>query len=94
MDTEPFNATPPPWEKKLSNLWGCLDSYAEAKFIPEMIQLIAERTVGHAVALFEVGTAHDSISSPQKAVDHYKQLAYPGYVGAEQKFRWQAHLET
>jgi hypothetical protein len=62
--TSQMNTTSVAWEARLADLWKRLDATPAANFQDAMRQLTAELPEGHAVALFEMGSALDSTGSP------------------------------
>jgi tetratricopeptide (TPR) repeat protein len=73
------------WEGRLADLWGRLAELGQAGFVLAMRQLVAERSDGDPVALFELGAAYDSTGSPQEAADLYKLALQAGLAGLRRR---------
>jgi tetratricopeptide (TPR) repeat protein len=83
--TAPMNSTSVAWEARLAELWKRIDTLPDASFVDAMRQLTAELPEGHAVALFEMGAAHDSTGSPQQAVELYELALANGLTGLRRR---------
>ena len=73
------------WESRVADLWNQLDRLDKPEFVSAMTQLAAELSEGNPIGLFEMGAAHDSTGSPQKAVELYKSALAAGLSGLRRR---------
>jgi len=72
-------------ERRLAELWAAFDDTAPADFLAKMQALAAELPPGHAIALFELASAHDSLGHEQQAAPLYRQALGAGLVGRRRR---------
>lgn len=76
------------WEKRLADLWGAMDKYAEDEFIANIDIMTAELPAGgrdSAIGLFERGGAQDSTGHPHLAVALYRAALAAGLPGSRRR---------
>ena len=73
------------WEQRVAALWKKLDALDEVVFVEQMRALAEELSPGHPVALFELGSAHDSTGFPKEAVSLYQAALDAGLSGARRR---------
>ncbi|MCP2336114.1 tetratricopeptide repeat protein [Actinomadura rupiterrae] len=66
------------WEDRVAALWAAFDDYSAADFVAKMEELAAERLDDDAVALYELGGAHDSTGDEVAAAEFYERAFAAG----------------
>jgi tetratricopeptide (TPR) repeat protein len=75
----------PIWEVRLAELWKRLDELTDSEFLAAMRTLTDELPIGHPVAHFELGAAHDSTGFPKEAVQFYELAMNAGLSGLRRR---------
>jgi hypothetical protein len=73
------------WEARCAALWERLDEMGREEFVQAMKDLAAECGPDDAVALFEVGGAHDSTGFTEIAVGYYERAVAAGLSGVRRR---------
>lgn len=73
------------WEARVAALWERLDAMGREAFVQAMQGLAAERDPEDPVALFEVGSAHDSTGYTEAAVGYYERAVNAGLTGVRRR---------
>jgi tetratricopeptide (TPR) repeat protein len=80
-----MNDTDTSWEKRVSDLWGQIDSYEPEAFVAQVKSLAAELPPRSAIGLFELGSAQDSTGHPDLAVPLYRAALDAGLTGIRRR---------
>jgi len=75
----------PEWEQRIADLWATSGDHAPEDFLEKMRKLTGELPAGHAVALFELASAHDSTSQEAQAAPLYRQALAAGLTGVRRR---------
>jgi tetratricopeptide (TPR) repeat protein len=73
------------WEARVAALWERLDAMGRDEFVRAMLDLAAECDPEDPVALFEVGSAHDSTGYTEAAVGYYERAVEAGLAGVRRR---------
>jgi tetratricopeptide (TPR) repeat protein len=73
------------WEKRVSKLWGEIDSYDEDDFVDRVDAIVAELPPRSAIGLFERGAALDSTGHSDRAVPLYAAALEAGLEGERRR---------
>lgn len=73
------------WERRIAELWAAFDEYEAEEFVERVDALAAELPDGSAVGLFERGSAQDSTSHPDRAVELYRAALAAGLAGLRRR---------
>jgi tetratricopeptide (TPR) repeat protein len=69
------------WQHEVAALWVRFDDYTEDEFLAAMERLVAQRPADDPVALYEHGSAYDSIGREEPAVAKYRRALAGGLPG-------------
>jgi tetratricopeptide (TPR) repeat protein len=69
------------WQQEIAALWTRFDEYTEDEFLAAMERLVATRPADDPVALYEHGSAYDSIGREELAVAKYRRALAAGLPG-------------
>jgi tetratricopeptide (TPR) repeat protein len=78
------------WQHEVASLWARFDEYTEAEFLAAMERLVAQRPADDPLALYEHGSAYDSIGREEPAVAKYRRALAGGLPG---RLRRQATIQ-
>ncbi|HEV7711328.1 MAG TPA: tetratricopeptide repeat protein [Asanoa sp.] len=73
------------WERRVTETWAAMDSYAEDDFVARIGELADELPAGHAVGMFERAAALDSTGHSDLAVPLYRQALSLGLPGIRRR---------
>jgi tetratricopeptide (TPR) repeat protein len=69
------------WQHEVAALWERFDEFAEEEFLAAMARLVGQRPADDPVALYEHGSAYDSVGREELAVVNYRRALAGGLPG-------------